>query len=84
MEEAKARSRRRCQQSARRHWSAQRAPLEAMAHLRVVAEARDADEALRQAGAVEVDLVLMDINMRGTSGSRRRAASAGSFPRSRC
>jgi DNA-binding NarL/FixJ family response regulator len=45
-----------------------RARLEAVPQFRVVAEADCADEALQQAGACEVDLVLMDINMRGTNG----------------
>lgn len=45
-----------------------RARLEALAHLRVVAEADAADEALALAGQHRIDLVLMDINMRGVSG----------------
>ncbi|CUI04239.1 response regulator transcription factor [Massilia sp. P8910] len=45
-----------------------RARLEAVPHLRVVAEAGGADDALRQAGEHAIDLVLMDINMRGLSG----------------
>lgn len=55
-----------------------RARLEAVPHFRVVAEADGADDALGQARGAEVDLVLMDINMRGTNGieatSRLRAA----------
>jgi DNA-binding NarL/FixJ family response regulator len=43
-----------------------RARLEAVPHLRVVAEADSGAEALARAG--EADLVLMDINMRGGSG----------------
>ncbi len=45
-----------------------RARLEAQPHLRVVAEAGAADEALAQARLQRIDLVLMDINMRGVSG----------------
>ncbi|MDM5177067.1 response regulator [Massilia sp. CCM 8695] len=45
-----------------------RARLEAVPHLRVVAEADGGEEALRQAGEHAIDLVLMDINMRGLSG----------------
>ena len=57
-----------------------RARLEAMAHLRVVAEAGNADDALLQAAAVPVDLVLMDINMRGTNGIEAAARFRASFP----
>jgi DNA-binding NarL/FixJ family response regulator len=57
-----------------------RARLEAMAHLRVVAEAGNADDALLQAGAVEVDLVLMDIYMRGTSGIEAASRFRQQFP----
>jgi DNA-binding NarL/FixJ family response regulator len=57
-----------------------RARLEAMAHLRVVAEAGDADDALAQAGGVPVDLVLMDINMRGTNGIEAAARFRAQFP----
>lgn len=45
-----------------------RARLEAVPHFRVVAEAGNAEEALQRAGLGTVDLVLMDINMRGVSG----------------
>jgi DNA-binding NarL/FixJ family response regulator len=45
-----------------------RARLEALAHLRVSAEAGTAEEALQLARQNPVDLVLMDINMRGTNG----------------
>ncbi|MES2127381.1 MAG: response regulator transcription factor [Pseudomonadota bacterium] len=45
-----------------------RARLEAVPHLRVVGEADGADEALAVAGSCQPDLVLMDINMRGTNG----------------
>ncbi|MFB9241088.1 response regulator transcription factor [Massilia antarctica] len=45
-----------------------RARLEAVPHFRVVAEADGGEEALRQAGEHAIDLVLMDINMRGLSG----------------
>jgi DNA-binding NarL/FixJ family response regulator len=57
-----------------------RARLEAMAHLRVVAEADNADDALRQAAGLDVDLVLMDINMRGTNGIDGAAKFRQSFP----
>ncbi|MFP5393850.1 MAG: response regulator [Gammaproteobacteria bacterium] len=45
-----------------------RARLEAVPHLRVVTEAGDALDALEQARHCHIDLVLMDINMRGASG----------------
>lgn len=57
-----------------------RARLEAMMHLRVVAEAGSADEALAQAAGVAVDLVLMDINMRGTNGIEATAQFRARFP----
>jgi DNA-binding NarL/FixJ family response regulator len=57
-----------------------RARLEAVPHLKVVAEADGADEALRQAAQCKVDLVLMDINMRGTSGIEATAQFRERFP----
>jgi DNA-binding NarL/FixJ family response regulator len=57
-----------------------RARLEAMAHLRVVAEADNADDALVQAGLAPIDLVLMDINMRGTNGIEAAARFRDQFP----
>ena len=57
-----------------------RARLEAVPHLVVVAEADGADEALRQAAQCKVDLVLMDINMRGTSGIEATAQFRERFP----
>jgi DNA-binding NarL/FixJ family response regulator len=57
-----------------------RARLDTVAHLRVVAEAACADEALAQAGACAVDLVLMDINMRGTNGIDATAQFRQRFP----
>ncbi|MDB5753610.1 MAG: DNA-binding response regulator [Massilia sp.] len=57
-----------------------RARLEAMAHLRVVAEAGNADDALVQAATVAIDLVLMDINMRGTNGIEAAARFRAQFP----
>jgi DNA-binding NarL/FixJ family response regulator len=57
-----------------------RARLEAMAHLRVVAEADNADDALVQAALAPVDLVLMDINMRGTNGIEAAARLRELFP----
>lgn len=57
-----------------------RARLEAVPHFRVVAEADGADDALRQAGAEQVDLVLMDINMRGTNGIEATNRLCSAFP----
>lgn len=57
-----------------------RARLEAVPHFRVVAEASGADEALRQAGQYAVDLVLMDITMRGISGIEASARFKECFP----
>ena len=57
-----------------------RARLEAVPHFRVVAEAGGADEALQQAAACAVDLVLMDINMRGTNGIEATAQLRARFP----
>lgn len=57
-----------------------RARLEAVAHFRVVAEAGGAEEALEQAGLHPVDLVLMDINMRGTNGIEATARFKSGFP----
>ncbi|MYM68253.1 response regulator [Pseudoduganella sp. FT55W] len=58
-----------------------RARLEAMPQFEVVAEAGGASEALEQAGRHEVDLVLMDINMRGTNGIEATALFKQAFPR---
>ncbi|NHZ92953.1 response regulator [Massilia sp. CCM 8733] len=57
-----------------------RARLEAVPHFRVVAEADGADDALRQAGEHAIDLVLMDINMRGISGIEASARFRQQFP----
>lgn len=57
-----------------------RARLEAVPHFRVVAEAGGADEALREAGACAVDLVLMDINMRGSNGIEATAQLRARYP----
>jgi DNA-binding NarL/FixJ family response regulator len=57
-----------------------RARLEAVPHLNVVAEAGGADEALQQAAQCKVDLVLMDINMRGISGIEATAQFRRQFP----
>jgi DNA-binding NarL/FixJ family response regulator len=57
-----------------------RARLEAVPHLRVVAEADGADDALRQAGQCAIDLVLMDINMRGASGIDATGQFRAQFP----
>ncbi|MEO7496760.1 MAG: response regulator transcription factor [Massilia sp.] len=56
------------------------ARLEAMPQFRVVAEAGGAEEALRQASACAVDLVLMDINMRGGNGIEATAQLRARFP----
>ena len=57
-----------------------RARLEAVPHFNVVAEADGADDAFRQAGAEQVDLVLMDINMRGTNGIEATSRLCAAFP----
>jgi DNA-binding NarL/FixJ family response regulator len=58
-----------------------RARLEAMPQFEVVAEAGGAAEALEQAARHPVDLVLMDINMRGTNGIEATAQFKQAFPR---
>lgn len=58
-----------------------RARLEAVPHFEVVAEAGGADEALEQAGQCTVDLVLMDINMRGVSGIEATSLFRERFPK---
>ncbi|WGG48965.1 response regulator [Rugamonas sp. DEMB1] len=58
-----------------------RARLEAVASFRVVAEAGGAAEALEQAALHEIDLVLMDINMRGGNGIEATARFKQAFPR---
>jgi len=58
-----------------------RARLEAMPQFEVVAEAGGAAEALEQAAQCAVDLVLMDINMRGTNGIEATAQFKRAFPR---
>lgn len=55
-----------------------RARLEAVPHFSVVAEAGSADEALERAR--DVDLVLMDINMRGASGIEATAQIMQRYP----
>jgi DNA-binding NarL/FixJ family response regulator len=57
-----------------------RARLEAVSHFQVVAEADGADEALQQAAACDVDLVLMDINLRGTNGIEATSQFRQRFP----
>jgi DNA-binding NarL/FixJ family response regulator len=58
-----------------------RARLEAVPHFEVAAEAGGADAALEQARAQRVDLVLMDINMRGTNGIEATALFKAALPR---
>ena len=57
-----------------------RARLEAMPQFQVVAEAGNAAGALEQAGRHAVDLVLMDINMRGANGIEATAQFKQAFP----
>ncbi|MTV41892.1 response regulator [Duganella radicis] len=57
-----------------------RARLEAMPQFAVVAEAGGAAEALEQAARHPIDLVLMDINMRGTNGIEATALFRQAFP----
>ena len=57
-----------------------RARLGTVPQLEVVAEADGADEALAQAASCAVDLVLMDINMRGTNGIEATAQFKQRFP----
>ncbi len=57
-----------------------RARLEAVPHFKVVAEADGAEEALREAAQHAVQLVLMDINMRGVSGIEATARFREQFP----
>ena len=57
-----------------------RARLEAMPQFQVVAEAGSAAEALEQAGQHAPDLVLMDINMRGTNGIEASAQFKQAYP----
>ena len=57
-----------------------RARLEAMPQFEVVAEAGGAAEALEQAARHPVDLVLMDINMRGANGIEATALFKQAFP----
>src|SRR5437868_12309715 len=55
-----------------------RARLEAVPHFEVVAEAGNAGEALER--AANADLVLMDINMRGSSGIEATAQLTRRYP----
>ncbi|MBC7514362.1 MAG: response regulator transcription factor [Herminiimonas sp.] len=45
-----------------------RARLESITHFQIVAEAAGADDALRHAASLPIDLALMDINLQGMSG----------------
>ena len=55
-----------------------RAVLEATGAIEVVAEAGDGEEAIRAAEAHRPDVVLMDIRMPGSTGSRRRGGCRAS------
>lgn len=57
-----------------------RARLESVPNLRVVAEAGGADEALEKAAQQPIDLILMDINMRGINGIDLTAKFHSVFP----
>lgn len=57
-----------------------RARLESMAGVRVVAETGTADEALRHAAQQPINLVLMDINLQGSSGIELTAKFQLNFP----
>ena len=57
-----------------------RARLEAVPQFEVVAEAGGAQDALEQARHCDVDLVLMDINMRGGNGIEATAQFKAQFP----
>ncbi|CDG84396.1 response regulator [Janthinobacterium agaricidamnosum] len=57
-----------------------RARLEAVPHFDVVAEAGGAEEALEQARQHNIELVLMDINMRGINGIDATALFKAAFP----
>jgi len=57
-----------------------RARLEAMPQFKITAEAGSADEALEQARLHPIDLVLMDINMRGVNGIEATAQFKQAFP----
>ncbi|MFL9922710.1 response regulator transcription factor [Herbaspirillum lusitanum] len=57
-----------------------RARLESVANLCVVAEAGGAEEALEKAAQHEIDLVLMDINMRGVNGIELTMKFQAMFP----
>lgn len=57
-----------------------RARLEAVPAFQVVAEAGGAEDALRHAQNIKIDLVLMDINLRGTNGIELTAQFHAMFP----
>ena len=57
-----------------------RARLESIVHFRVVAEAAGADDALRHAASVPIDLALMDINLQGMSGIELTGRFHAQFP----
>ena len=57
-----------------------RARLEAAPHLRVVGEAGSGQEALELAGQCQPDLVLMDVNMRASSGIEATAQLTARYP----
>lgn len=57
-----------------------RARLEAVPHFVVVAEADSADQALRHAATLRIDLVLMDINLNGMNGIELTARFNAQYP----
>ncbi len=57
-----------------------RARLSSIARFRVVAEASSSEEALAEAERQEIDLALMDINLKGTSGIETTARFHSRFP----
>lgn len=57
-----------------------RARLDAVPGLSVVAEAGDAESALREAAATRPDIVLMDIGLRGTNGIEATRALRAALP----
>ena len=57
-----------------------RARLETVPHFAVVGEADSAEQALRHAAELKIDLVLMDINLGGVNGSELTTRLAAEYP----